>query len=149
QLVLLQGSEPSTPVGGQAANPIRLRVVAADGSTPVTGATIAWGATNGTTFSVCGGVNSCSSVTDIAGIASSWVTPTATGASTITASLAPASYSPPKSKQTTLVGTESALDLAAVEPTRWVAQGATVDVPLTVQVLSNGVPQDNTIINFR
>jgi hypothetical protein len=149
QLLLLQGSEPSTPVGAQAANPIRVRVVAADGSTPVSGATVAWSATNGAVFSACGGANSCSSFSDIAGLASTWVTPTASGGSTITAALAPASYSPPSTKQTTLVGTESALDLGAIEPTRWIAQGATIDVPLTVQVLSNGVPQDNTTINFR
>jgi hypothetical protein len=77
------------------------------------------------------------------------VTPIATGTSSITATLAPASYTPPQSKQATLVGTASALDLAAIAPTKWVAHGATIDVPLTVRVLNMGVPQNNVAINFR
>ncbi len=105
QLLLLQGAEPATPVGAAAANPIRVRAVAADGVTPVSGATIAWSATIGLQFSVCGGTSSCSVLSDEAGESSSWVTPTTTGQSTITIALAPASYSPPQSQQTTVVGT--------------------------------------------
>ena len=103
-LIALQTSEPATAVGAEAANPVRMRAVAADGVTPVAGATIAWSTTNGAILSVCGGASSCLVLTDDAGIASTGVTPTATGASTVTAALAPASYSPPQSKQATLVG---------------------------------------------
>ena len=113
-LLLLQGAEPATPVGSAAANPIRVRAVAADGVTPVSGATIAWSATNGLQFSTCSGASSCSVLTDEAGESSSGVTPTATGPSTITIALAPASYSPPQSQQATVVGTSTALDLVAV-----------------------------------
>ena len=148
-LLLLEGSEPSTAVGAEAANPIRVRVVAADGTTPVDGATVAWATTNGASLSVCGGASSCSALSDEAGFAFTQVTPTATGTSDITASLAPASYTPPQSKQATLLGTASALDLAAVGPTKWVAQGATIDVPLTVRVLDMGEPMNNVGINFR
>jgi hypothetical protein len=102
-LILLQGAEPATPVGAEAANPIRVRVVAADGTTPVSGATVAWTTTNGASLSVCGGASNCSAFSDEAGIASTQVTPTATGASAITATLAPASYTPPQSKQATVV----------------------------------------------
>jgi len=49
-LQLLQGSEPSTPVGSQAAKPIRARIVASDGVTPVNGAAVAWSADGGTTL---------------------------------------------------------------------------------------------------
>ncbi len=148
-LVLLQGAEPATPVGAEAANPIRVRVVAADGTTPVNGATVAWTTTNGVSLSVCGGASSCSAFSDEAGVASTQVTPTVTGASTITATLAPASYTPPQSKQATVVGTESALDLAAIAPIKWVGQGATVDVQLTVRVLNMGEPKNDVGINFR
>lgn len=147
-LLMLQASEPATPVGSQAANPIRVRVVASDGVTPVNGATVAWSATGGTQFSVCGGGSSCSTRSDESGESSTWVTPTAVGQSTITAELAPASYTPPQSKQATLVGTSTALDLAALVPTRRIAQGATVDVPLTSQVLNVGVPQSNVVVNY-
>jgi hypothetical protein len=148
RLLLLQGAEPATPVGSAAANPIRVRAVAADGVTPVSGATIAWSATNGLQFAACGGASSCSVLSDEAGESSSWVTPTATGQSTITIALAPASYSPPQSQQATVVGTSSALDLVAVAPTRWVGQGATLAVPLTAEALDLGAPKANVAINF-
>ena len=147
-LLLLQGAEPATPVGSQAANAIRVRAVAADGVTPVSGATIAWTATNGLQFSVCSGASSCSVLSDEAGESSSLVTPTATGPSTITIALAPASYSPPQSQQATVVGTSTTLDLAAVAPTQWVGQGATISVPLTVEALDLGAPMANVTVNF-
>lgn len=147
-LLLLQGAEPATAVGSPAANAIRVRAVAADGITPVNGATIAWSATTGLQFSVCGGATSCSVLSDAAGESSSWVTPTATGASTITIALAPGSYSPPQMRQVTVVGTSSTLDLVAMTPTRWVGQGATIAVPLTVEALDLGVPKANVAVNF-
>ena len=148
RLLLLQGAESATPVGSAAANPIRVRAVAADGVTPVSGATIAWSATNGLQFSACSGASSCSVLTDEAGESSSGVTPTATGTSTITIALAPAVYSPPQSQQATVVGTSTALDLAALTPTRWIGQGATLAVPLMVEALDLGVPQANVAVNF-
>src|SRR5208283_5081621 len=75
-------------------------------------------------------------------------TPIATGQSTITIALAPASYSPPQSQRATVVGSSSALDLVAAAPTRWVGQGATLAVPLTVEALDLGVPKANVAINF-
>jgi len=150
RLLLLQGGEPSTPVGSAAANAIRVRAVAADGITPVSGATVAWSstATNGLQFSVCGGASSCSVLSDEAGESSSLATPTVTGQSTITIALAPASYSPPQSQQATVVGTSSALDLVAAIPTRWVGQGATIAVPLTAETLDLGAPKANVTVNF-
>lgn len=147
-LLLLQGSEPATPVGSAAAYPIRVRAVADDGISPVNGATIAWSATNGLQFSACSGASSCSVLSDQAGESSSWVTPTATGASTITIAMAPASYSPPQTQQATVVGTSSPLDLVALAPTRWVGQGATIAVPLTVEALDLGLPKANVRVNF-
>ena len=148
QLLLLQAAEPATPIGSVAANPIRVRAVAADGLTPVSGATIAWSATNGLEFSACGGTSSCSVLTDEAGESSSWVTPMATGQTTITIALAPASYSAPQTQHATLVGTASTLDLAALTPTLWVGQGATLAVPLTVEALGLGAPIPNVTVNF-
>ncbi len=148
QLLMLQAAEPATPIGSQAANPIRVRVVAADGVTPLNGATVAWSTTNGTTLSVCGGGTSCSVLSDRSGESSTWVTPMAVEPSTITAELAPLSYNPPQSRQATLVGTSSSLDLAALLPTRRVAKGATIDLALTAQVLNAGKPQANVTVNY-
>ena len=148
QLLLLQGAETATPVGSQAASPIRVRVVASDGVTPVYGATVAWSTTNGTTLSVCGAGTVCSVFSDQAGESSTWVTPTVVGQSTITATLAPAAYPSPPSAQITLVAIASPLDLAAVTPTKWVGKGATIDVPLTVRALKAGVPQSGVTMNY-
>ena len=87
-------------------------------------------------------------LSDEAGESSSLVTPTVTGTSTITIALAPASYSPPQSQQATVVGTSTTLDLAAVAPTQYVGQGATVVLPLTVEALDLGAPMANVTVNF-
>ena len=74
------------------------------------------------------------------------------GAVTITAQLAPASYTSPQQVQTTLVGcvgcTGSPLDIALAPQNLSVAQGATVTFELTARVLSNGVPQSGQVVNF-
>jgi hypothetical protein len=63
-IVLLNGANPQTPAGVQASNPVSVRVLAADGVTPIHGATIGWTATNGVQLSACGGAVSCSVSTD-------------------------------------------------------------------------------------
>src|SRR5260370_9345961 len=130
---------------------MRVRGGAADGITPVSGATIAWSAsaTNALQFSACGGASSCSVLSDEAGESSTWVTPTVTGPSTITIALAPASYSSPQTQQATVLGTSSTLDLVALTPTRWLGQGATLAVPLTVEALDLGTPTANVAVSFK
>ena len=147
-LLLVQGSEPATPVGAVAANPIRVRAVEADGVTPVWGATIGWSTTNGTQLSACGWATSCAVLTDESGEAATQVMPTAVGTSIISAKLAPEVFSSPQTQQATLVGIESSLDIAGAPPTQWVAQGATIDVPLKAKVLNLGVPQAGITLNF-
>jgi hypothetical protein len=147
-LVLVSGLNPVTPVGVQATNPVRVRVVASDGITPVSGATVNWSTTNSATLSACVGTSSCNATSDEGGAASTWVTPGATGVATITAALAPAVYNPPKSVSATLLGTESASDIGVTTPYLSIAQGATVAVPLTARVVSNGVPETGVTVNF-
>ena len=147
-IVLLPSANSPTPVGTQAVHPVSVRVVASDGVTPVSGATVGWSASNSAALSVCGGASSCSAITDESGLASTWVTPAMSGAITITATLAPGIYNPPKSVATTVSGTESALDIGVTTPYLWIAQGATISLPLTARVLSNGVPQSGATVNF-
>jgi hypothetical protein len=147
-IVLVAGSNPATPVGAQAAHPVTVRVVAADGITPVSGATVAWSATSGMKLSGCGGASSCSVISDEYGNASTWLTPAAAGMATITATLAPATYALPKSVTTSLTATQSASDIGLTSPYMWVSQGATASIPLTVRTLSNGVPRSNVQVNF-
>jgi len=123
-------------------------VLASDGVTPVAGATIGWSAGNGVQLSACGGASSCSLTSDQNGDAETWLTPTAPGVATITATLAPGVYSPSQSVSVTLNATETASDIGVFTPYLYIAQGATVSVPLTARVLSNGVPQNNLSVNF-
>lgn len=147
-IILLSGLNPATPVGTQAPNPLQVSVLSSDGQTPVPGATVAWNANNGVQLSVCSGTSSCSSITDQSGIAYTWLTPGSTGNSLVTATLAPGAYGPQKSVQVSLTSNESATDIGAVQPFVWIAQGATVSIPLTARVLSNGSPQSGARVNF-
>ena len=147
-IVLLYGLNPQTPVGTQATNPVTVRVLAADGVTPVRGATIAWSANNGLQLSACGGASSCSVTSDQSGDAATWLTPGASGLATLTAALAPGVYTPAKSVTTSLSATESASDVGVSTPYLWISQGSSVAVPLTARVLSNGVPRSGAQVNF-
>jgi len=147
-IVLLSGLNPSTAVGTRAPIPMSVRVLASDGVTPVGGATIGWSASNGVQLSTCGGGSSCSVTSDQNGDAATWLTPTAVGQATITATLAPGVYSPSQSVGAQLNATETASDIGVFTPYLYIAQGATVSVPLTARVLSNGAPQSNLNVNF-
>jgi hypothetical protein len=146
-ILLGNGLNPPTPVGTQATNPVTVRVLAADGITPVSGATIAWSATDGVQLSTCGRAPSCSVTSDQSGDAVTSLTPSAVGVATITAMLAPASYGSSKSVSATLNAIQSISDIGVSTPYLWIAQGATVSLPLTARVLSNGAPQ-NAKVNF-
>jgi hypothetical protein len=147
-IILMYGANPPTPVGTQAAKPVSVRVLAADGSTPVSGATIAWSANNGLQLSACNGASSCSVTTDLNGNASTWLTPSVQGVSTTIATLAPGAYSSSKSVRADLYATLLASDIGVIAPNLWIAQGATVSIPLMARVVSYGIPQNNVNVNF-
>lgn len=147
-LKMLLGTNPAIAVGVQATYPMIVQVVASDGVTPVAGATIGWSATNNLQLSACGKASFCSTATDQSGYASTWLTPAALGVSTITATLAPGAYSPSKSVNEILNAIESSSDIGVSQPYVWISQGATLSLPITARVLSNGVPQKNMQVNF-
>jgi hypothetical protein len=149
EIILLQGANPQTPIGTQATNPLSVRVVASDGVTAVNGATVAWTTTNGATLSACGGASSCSVMTDESGMASTWITPAAAGVATFTATLAPAAYNPAGSVSGSVTATSSAEEIGVTTPYLWIAQGASLSVPLTARVLTSGSPQSGVTVNFR
>jgi hypothetical protein len=145
---LIPSPNPAVPVGGQTITPIRFQVLEADGTTPVAGATVVLSATSGAALSACSGLSSCSLFSDEAGLVGTNVGISAIGMVTLIANLAPASYSPPSSAQTTISGTASTLDLVLFNPRQWMAQGSTDTVPLQARVLSLGTPQVGNTINF-
>ena len=148
-LRLLPGTTPSAPVGGQAPYPVRVQVFAPDGTTSVQGASVFFTASPAAGLSACSGSGSCTVLTDQSGLVSTFVTLLATGTTTVTAQLAPASYPSPKQVQSTLRGTSSSLDIALAPQQAWIAQGAAVNLTLTARVLSNGVPLNGKIVNFQ
>ena len=147
-IVLVSGNNRPTPVGIQAAYPMSVRVLAADGVTAVSGATVGWSVSNGLQLSACGGAPACAVASDQNGNASTWLTPSATGVANITATLAPGAYSSSPSVSAALNATESASDIGLLTPYPWIAQGATVSFPISVRVLSNGTPQSKATVNF-
>ena len=148
QIKLLAGSNPATPAGGQAPNPIRVQVLAPDGVTPVPGASVFFTSSPPVSFSACSGGNSCTVLSDDNGQASTFATVISAGVITITAQLAPASYSSPKQVQTTLLGTSSAQDLGLAPQYGHIASGASANVALAARALSNGSPLAGQTINF-
>lgn len=148
-IILLSGLNPRTPVGTQAANPVIVRVLQADGATPVAGATVGWSAGNSLQLSACNGSSSCSVQTDQYGEVATWLTPASAGAANVTATLAPGVYSPSKSVSAALSTTQpTTQDEIGVPAFLWIAQGATLSVPLTTRVVSNGNPQNSVTVNF-
>ena len=147
-IVLLSGVNPPTPAGSPAANPVSVRVVASDGITPVNGATVGWSTTNGAALSACGGASTCSVISDESGMATTLVTPAAPGNAVITAALAPGVYTPAQSVAASLTVTSSSLDIGVDTPNLWIAQGASLSMPLTARVVSLGAPQSGVTVNF-
>jgi hypothetical protein len=146
---LIEGSNPATPVGGQAPHPIRVQVLAPDGTTPVSGASVFFTSTPAVSYSACGGAGSCTLLTDESGQASTRVTVLQAAVINISVLLAPASYKTPKSVQATLLGVSSAMDVSLLSPFAWIAQGATVDVALSTRLLSNGAPAGGNTVNYQ
>jgi hypothetical protein len=146
---MISGTNPATPVGGQAVSPFTVMAVAPDGVTPVAGASVQFSSAPAVAFSACAGASSCTVLTDQSGVASTWMTVLSANVMTLTAKLAPASYSAPQQVQATLLGVQSQLDLSLAEYSVWVAQGATVSVPITARVLSNGTAVNGKTVNYQ
>jgi len=145
---LLSGGNPATPRGGEAQNPIKLQVLDANGVTPVSGASVFLTATPAVGFSACGNNTSCTVFSDESGEVSTRVTGLNAGTITITAQLAPASYLAAKLVQTTLLVTNSSLDLSLSSPTARIAQGATLDISLPAKVLVNAIGAAGRTVNY-
>ena len=146
---MISGANPATPVGGQAGSPFTVMALGPDGVTPVAGASVQFSSSPAVAFSACGGAPSCTVLTDPSGLASTWMTVLSANVMTLTAKLAPASYSTARQVQATLLGTESQLDLSLTTPSIWVAQSATLSIPITSRVLSNGAAMSGKTVNYQ
>ena len=62
--------------------------------------------------------------------------------------LAPGVYNPSQSVAVTMSATSSSLDIGVTTPFLWIAQGASLSVPLTARLVNLGVPQSGKTVNF-
>src|SRR5262249_54256885 len=143
------GTIPATPVGSQTPSPITVIVVGSDGVTPVAGASVQFTSSPVIGFSACGGSTNCSVRSDESGVGLTFLTGLFAGAITGTAKLAPASYPSPQQVQTSLVGTSSQLDLSLLNPSVWIAQGASMSFPINARALSNGAPLPGKTVSYQ
>lgn len=150
RLQLLMGSNPWVPVGGEAPNPMRVRVVQADGVTPVPGATVALLTSPANAVQFSCGLYTCNAVTDEQGEVSARMTPLAAGSITVIAQLAPASYPTTDGRHVegTLAAYTSSLELWGTPLTSRVMLGANLDLPITARALANGLPASGRTVVF-
>ncbi len=85
RIMFASSALPAVPVGGQTESPVRFQVLAADGATPVAGATVQLQASSGAALDACGGAASCFLLSDESGRVSSNVLVQLTGTLTVTA----------------------------------------------------------------
>lgn len=147
-LKLVSGGGSATLVGGIVNLPFSVQVVAADGATPVAGASVQFASSVPVEFSVCGGASTCTVLSNQSGIATTAVTVLSAGTTTLTAKLAPASYVRAQQVQSTILGVSSSLAISLPVPSVWVAQGASVSIPIRARVLSNGNPVGTATLNY-
>ena len=141
KVVLVSGSNPQVPVGTQAPNPIRVRVVDVNDGTSINGATVNFTATNSAVFPECG--NPCSLLSDQTGSVSVYAEVHAEGASTITATLPNGSY-----VQTTVNGVLAATEIVVKQAMVYVASGSSLTVPVSAMVVADGAPSAGQLTHF-
>ena len=146
-MILLSAPAGTLPVGTAAVVPFAVRVVAADGVTPIAGDPIIFSTTTGTAlFGVCGGAT-CRVNTDSTGLASTSVTPGSVG--TITLQAADGTV-----LQTANLNGQAASKSMAVllAPTGSFPVGTPIATPLVVRVYgpdgSTGLPAHLVTFSF-
>jgi hypothetical protein len=146
---LVSGAGQQAPVGGALPAPIVVQVLTPDGVTPVAGASVFFTSSPAAALAACHGASSCTVLTSQSGQASTFATMLTPSAITVTAALAPASYNPPQQVQAAETGTSSTLDIALSPQNAWIAQGATLSIPLSAGVLANGTPLPGRLVDFQ
>jgi hypothetical protein len=144
KLQLLLGSNPPVPVGAQAPNPFRVRVVSADGVTPVLGASVIFTAASASVSLLPCNAQICVSTTDGTGEADAWMMVNAAGATGITASLGNG-----QTVSATVNGVSGSLQISAAPPRSYVAANTTASVPLLARVVGNGAPLAGRPVAFQ
>lgn len=136
-------TSPSVPVGGETPNPIRIRVTAADGVTPIAGATVTLSVSPAPSFFPVCGTNPCTVTTDGQGEVMVRVAVRAEGDNAVIASIANGAQT-----VANISGSRPSLSLLASRTSLRVPVGATLSMPVSVRVLANGSPVAGQTVNF-
>jgi hypothetical protein len=143
-LQLLLGSNPPVPVGVMAPNPFRVRVLAADGVTPVAGASVTFTAPGSSVSLMPCNTTACIVASDSIGEADIWISVKGSGATTITASLANG-----QTASATVSGVSGSLMISAAPPKSYVAANTAASVPLLARVAGNAVALPGRLVEFQ
>ena len=143
--ITISNGNPAIPVGTQTPYALQATVMTANGSQPVSGATVNWTVDNGAALSICGG-SVCPAITDERGHAETRVSLNASGVTNVTAQLAAYSGT---TGQATLVSTTDPKSISLLPFRLWSVEGMTIDAPLTARVVtSTGAPVSGLKLNF-
>lgn len=142
QLQVLPPGNPGIPVGGTARFPTRVRVVAADGLTPVASVPVAFATAAPSFFTECG-ASACGVTTDALGEAAVTLAVRAVGENVISASIANGS-----TVQDSVVGTSPGTSIYAAATPRRVPQGVTTSIPISVRILNSGSAIPGQLVTF-
>ena len=142
-LQLLNGANPPVPVGTTAPNPFRVRVLAMDGVTTVSGASVRFQSPSASVLLLPCNTQDCTLATDGAGEASAWMSVKAAGATTMTATLSSGA-----SVSATVSGISAPLAVAAAPPKLYIAKDTAASVPLLARVVGNGAPLAGRLVEF-
>lgn len=143
-LQLLQGSNPPVPVGTQAPNPFRVRVVASDNATPVLGAAVRFQSLSDAVLLLPCGTRNCIVSTDATGEALVWLAVKAAGATTVTASLSGGAI-----VSATVSGITPALAITPAPSKIYLAKNAAATVPLLARVVGDGTLLPGRAVEFQ
>ncbi|MEO6119949.1 MAG: IPT/TIG domain-containing protein, partial [Terriglobales bacterium] len=142
-LELLAAANPAVPVGAETLNPIRVRVTAADGTSPIANANVTFSVSPVQSFFPACGTNPCALLTDARGEAIVTLAVRAASSNVVTAAIANGAQ-----VVATIVGASATSSLYASVPFRRVPNGATRPVVISVRALSSGSPVVGQAVNF-
>ena len=142
-LQLLNGGNPPVAAGTQAPYPFRVRVLAADGVTPVSGASVRFVSPTADVLIAPCNTQDCTLATDGAGEASVWMLVRAAGSATMTATLSSGA-----SVSATVNGVASSLAVQGAPPKLYIARNTAASVPLLARVVGSGAPLAGRLVEF-
>jgi hypothetical protein len=142
-LQLLNGGNPGVAVGTPAPYPFRVRVMAADGVTAVSGASVRFQSPTSSVLLQPCNTQDCTIATDGAGEASAWMLVRAEGSTTLTATLASGAR-----VFASVTGIRTSLSVTATPPKIYVAKNTAAVVSLLARVAGNGALLAGRTVEF-